>query len=128
MHIYNLTSPDAHVYGAFNLAYGIGSSVGPVVGGQVFIIPPSTKSHTDSHTDVRPPQQGMAGCLPPRARTLGHEPHPRILLHRGEAAREETVGPLEEEGAQDRPSSHGRASSHRDLNWWLVKADQIHGR
>ncbi|TRM57206.1 major facilitator superfamily domain-containing protein [Schizophyllum amplum] len=26
----------AHVYGAFNLAYGIGSSVGPVVGGQMY--------------------------------------------------------------------------------------------
>lgn len=27
---------DAHVYGAFNLAYGIGTTVGPVVGGQMY--------------------------------------------------------------------------------------------
>ena len=33
----NIDFADAHVYGAFNLAYGIGSSVGPVVGGQVFM-------------------------------------------------------------------------------------------
>lgn len=26
----------AHVYGAFNLAYGVGSTVGPIIGGQVY--------------------------------------------------------------------------------------------
>ncbi|KAI0047648.1 MFS general substrate transporter [Auriscalpium vulgare] len=26
----------AHIYGAFNLAYGVGSSVGPLIGGQIF--------------------------------------------------------------------------------------------
>ncbi|KAF8973801.1 major facilitator superfamily domain-containing protein [Flammula alnicola] len=28
--------PDGHVYGAFNLAYGIGTSIGPIVGGQIY--------------------------------------------------------------------------------------------
>ncbi|KAF9255915.1 hypothetical protein L218DRAFT_262391 [Marasmius fiardii PR-910] len=26
----------AHVYGAFNIAYGLGGSVGPIIGGQIF--------------------------------------------------------------------------------------------
>ena len=58
------------------------------------------RPQTDSHTDVRPPHQGVAGSLPPRVGTFGHEPHPRVLLHRREAAWEETVGSLEEEEAQ----------------------------
>ena len=96
-----LIPSDAHVYGAFNLAYGIGSSVGPVVGGQVFIDFPAKETRADLYTtDVRSPQQGVAGCLPSCARTFGHEPHPRVLLHRREAAWEETVGSLEEEEAQ----------------------------
>jgi MFS family permease len=32
----NLLPTDAHVYGAFNLAYGIGSACGPLVGGQIY--------------------------------------------------------------------------------------------
>lgn len=26
----------AHVYGAFNIAYGVGSALGPVIGGQIY--------------------------------------------------------------------------------------------
>jgi hypothetical protein len=39
---------DAHVYGAFNLAYGIGSALGPIVGGQVCV--PTIDGRLESHS------------------------------------------------------------------------------
>lgn len=46
---------DAHVYGAFNLAFGLGSALGPVIGGPVgvYLLSPVQSDAHEMRLDIR---------------------------------------------------------------------------